>query len=36
MSSADLYELVPGDESIIVEVDPPESQLYPIQFVRVD
>ena len=32
----DLDELVPGDKPVIVEVDPPEGQLYPVQLVRID
>ena len=34
--SDDLDELVPGDDPVIVEVKPPEGQLYPVQLVGVD
>ena len=31
-----LQELIPGDDAVVVEINPPESQLYPVQLVRVD
>ena len=33
---SNLEELIPGDEPVVVEVNPPEGQLYPVQLVRVD
>ena len=32
----DLEELVPGDDPVVVEVNPPKGQLYSVQLVRVD
>ena len=31
-----LEKLIPGDDPIVVEINPPEGQLYPVQLVRVD
>ena len=36
MSLQNLEELIPGDDPIVVEINPPEGELYPVQLVRVD